>query len=129
MTAVERGRALVARRVPWAHQGIAEEFALDCVLFLCDVLGVQYEARYSRDPHGLTLERELEARFGAPVAEPRAGDVVSMRWGGDARHVALVADHPQGGLSIIHASNSVGCVTEHRLDAKWRRRIVAAYRP
>lgn len=127
MTAIEQGRALVG--VPWVHQGRDPKTGLDCIGFLCQVLQEPHEARYSRDPHGLTLERELEARFGAPVAEPRAGDVVSMRWGGDARHVALVADHPQGGLSIIHASNSVGCVTEHRLDAKWRRRIVAAYRP
>jgi hypothetical protein len=44
----------------------------------------------------------------------------------EEHHLGILADY-RGGLSLIHALRSGG-VREHRLDSKWRARIVAAYR-
>jgi cell wall-associated NlpC family hydrolase len=129
VTSVEIGRELVKAKTLWVHQGRDPVRGLDCVGFICTVMGEPFEPRYGRDPHGNTLDRELEARYGAPVEDLREGDIVSLRWGVAARHVALIANHPEGGLSIIHCSNSVGRVTEQRLDQRWERRIVGIYRP
>jgi hypothetical protein len=52
---------------------------------------------------------------------------VLMRFEGDPTHLAIVGEHPEGGLSIIHAYAFSRKVVEHRLDEKWRSFIVAAY--
>jgi NlpC/P60 family putative phage cell wall peptidase len=44
------------------------------------------------------------------------------------RHLAILANHPEGGLSIIHAYAEAGRVVEHRYSAKWRRRLYGAFR-
>ena len=40
----------------------------------------------------------------------------------------LRVHHPLGGLAMLHAYQPVGCVTEHRFNEKWERRIAGCYR-
>lgn len=142
--ALERMRELVAMQVPFAHQGCTAN-GLDCVGGLRFAL--QYDEpvlNYSRDPINGELERELRRILGAPIfyraniktdpvvtnATLRPLDIVSMHFAGPVRHVGMIGDYPaKGELSLIHTSASIGRVVEHRLDDKWRRRIVGVWRP
>ncbi len=111
--------------VPFAHQGRSRH-GLDCIGLLVLAArdaGAIIEDRldYPRDPNGL-LPVELARQFDA-VAEHQPGDIMLMRFAGEPQHLALCA-----GDTILHSYASIGHVVEHRLDAKWARRIVQAYR-
>lgn len=134
----ERTTAFVteARRylgVPWVHQG--RSFGgIDC-------LGLVVEA--ARVSHGTTVDvRDYTAQAQDETmlqmcqqhlqrimpAELQLGDVVILKYG-NQRHMAIVADHDvPGELTLLHASSHFGRVVEHRLDATWRRLILAAFR-
>lgn len=118
--------------VPWKHQGRDRVRGLDCI-GLCVVcaqdLGwtVRDQSGYPRDPHGNVLEGALREHF-ARVPDMRPGDVVSIRFAGPVRHVAIVGEYMYGGLSLIHSNSRVGKVVEHRLDDHWRNQIVNVYR-
>jgi cell wall-associated NlpC family hydrolase len=88
-------------------------------------------AAYGREPHKDGMRANLIANLGAAVPSDamRAGDVLLMAFTGEPRHVALVSNHPQGGLQIIHTHARVKKVTEHRLDAYWASCISEIYRP
>lgn len=120
---------------PWVHQGRTRA-GLDCVglpvLALRDCgYSLSDVTTYSRNPHGGQLEKHLRAEFGAPVhkADMAAGDIVAMAYKRVIRHVGIIAGYRDGGLSLIHTDQSVGRVTEHRIDAAWLDRIKAVYRP
>jgi cell wall-associated NlpC family hydrolase len=123
--------------VPFRHQGRDPSVALDCIGLLyvstrdigrADLL-VHDKSGYGRNPLAGLLESGLRDAFGEPVADMRAGDVVAMRDKGRAvRHVAILADYPLGGLSLIHTDSKIGRVVEHRLDERWARLIVNTYR-
>ncbi len=111
--------------VPFRHQGRTRH-GVDCIgLVVCAArdIGLTLADRtdYPRDPNGL-LPLEMARQF-APVESPQAGDILLMRFRGEPQHVAIL-----GGAALIHSYASIGRVVEHGLDAKWRRRIVAAYR-
>lgn len=129
--AIARARECVARKVPHVHLGRSMA-GMDCVGLVAYALALDESAvpGYGRDPFAGQLERALRAHFGEPITdEPRAGDVVAMRWGGPIRHVGILADHPDGGLSIIHSVQTVGRATEHGIDHKTKWRIVMVFRP
>lgn len=119
--------------VPFQHQGRTRH-GLDCVglvvlsAVMCGIATGDF-TDYTRDPHHGLLESHLERVFGAPVADIRPGDVVAIDYKGATRHVGIVAEYPGGGLSLIHASHFTRCVTEHRIDDRWMKRIVGVYRP
>lgn len=83
-------------------------------------------AGYSRYPSGDTLKRALdEVLCRTSVGEARAGDVALIRMRGELCHVGLLADHPDGGMSLIHSvAMSPRRVVEQRMLSG---RIVAAY--
>ena len=125
---------LAARRyhgVRFVHRGRLPH-KLDCVGLVWRAYrdcGVELEdfRLYGREAN-LTLWADVtERNLGAPVAGLQPGDVVSMRTLLNPHHVAIVGNHPEG-LSLIHASGEEGRVVEHRLDAKYRARIVNVYR-
>jgi cell wall-associated NlpC family hydrolase len=129
-SAVELARQYVG--VPFRHQGRDPAIGLDCVGLLVVVfraLGhdVRDLAAYARDPHHGLLEQMLVANGGVRVTDPQPGDIALIAFHGVVRHAALVGDHADG-LSLIHTYTGNRCVIEHRLDAKWRRRIVHVYR-
>lgn len=125
--------------VPFRHQGRDLTIGIDCIGFLVwwgTALGMGFVAHdrtdYGIDPSGGLLERYLEVAFGKPIAkgDMRAGDVPAIDYKGVIRHVGVVANHPQGGLSLVHTNQEAGKVTEARIDGKWLdRRIRRVYRP
>jgi cell wall-associated NlpC family hydrolase len=119
--------------VRWVHQGRSRD-GIDC-------LGLVTES--SRVSHGNTVDvRDYTAQAQdetmlqmcqqhmdrVQLSEIQPADVVICKYG-NQRHMAIVGDYlAPGELSLIHASTLFGKVVEHRLDAAWRRLIIAAFR-
>jgi cell wall-associated NlpC family hydrolase len=124
---------------PFRHLGRSGS-AVDCVGFGALVYldcGVQLPVprHYGRKPFRGDLMRLLIEALGepfsrSPLAELQPGDVCTFRFRTEPHHVALIADAPYGGLSMIHADSTPTnrCVVEHRLDDWWRERLTAAFR-
>jgi len=124
---------------PFRHQGRLPGVALDCLGVLI-VTGWHFGMKprsfdhqgYGRQPDGSTMLEECDKHMQRISKEDiREGDVVVMRFDRDPQHVAVVANHPDGGLSIIHAyqpPGGGGKVVEHRLAPHIYDQIVAAYR-
>lgn len=114
---------------PFAHQGRIVGRALDCAGVAVHVAkGVGLEpvepAAYSTMPGGGMLEWWLDSQpFLERATSPQTGDLLLMRFTGEPQHLAVFT-----GENVIHAYQSVGKTVEHRLDDKWRRRIVRIYR-
>lgn len=117
----------------WRHRG-RTPWAVDCIglvavagaksgLQAADVRG------YGREPWDDQLRAGMRERFGEPVEDRQAGDIALIRWAnGEPSHLAVIADHPDGGLSLIHAHNLNG-VVEVSLVGKLAACIVEVYRP
>lgn len=125
---VSAARALIG--TPFRHQGRLPGIALDCagvVIVVADQLGLPYadEYGYARQPSSGRLEAALAIQPGLVriMGEPQAGDVLLMRFASEPQHLGICA-----GESLIHAWEAAGKVVEHRIDAVWKRRIVAIYR-
>ena len=124
---------------PWRHQGRTSR-GIDCLGLVAVAVGsvrpVVDRKGYGRTPYNRELRASLIEHFGPPVPsdELRPGDVVTMKWVGEERHVAIVTDHPEG-LGLIHSyanapgGASVGRVVEHRISSEWLARIVEGFRP
>lgn len=132
---IAAARKCVADRVRFRRTGRNPAVGLDCSGLLVHALTtigrpVIDRQDYGKDPHKDGLRQAVEANLGQPAQGlMQAGDVVLMTIEGAVRHVGLVANHPQGGLSLIHAYGVKRRVVEHGLDKTWRGRIVAVYRP
>ena len=131
-TIVQAARQLIGK--PFRHRGRGPVY-YDCggvVAHACIAAGIVPHdiALYGREPHNDGLRSAMVATFGDPVdaATMRAGDVLLMRFVEHPHHLAIVGDHPAGGLSMIHADGSVGRVVEHRIDSMWAGRIIEVYR-
>ena len=105
-----RCRAVLGLGTPFRHQGRGD--ALDCVGLAFQVardLGLEPEDRaaYGRQPHGLELKRELDARLPQVAKEAmQPGDVVLIAWRRlMPAHAAILGDGPDGTLSLIHVSS------------------------
>lgn len=120
--------------VPWRHQG-RDRRGIDCAGLIVNVgksLGLlHYDTiDYARWPNSDRLVQLCEENGDhIPVAQVLAGDVVLMKFRGDPTHLGILGDYEPvpGQLSLIHSYNIAGKVVEHVLDAKWRKRLVAAY--
>jgi hypothetical protein len=90
---------------------------------------------YGRHPYNRTMQTRLTEWFGPAVDRaPIPGDCVTLRWTGEEHHVAMVTDHPDHRIGIIHCyagapGEAKGRVVEHGMDAVWLRRIVEVYSP
>lgn len=122
---------------PFLHQGRDPAIGIDCVglVALCvrdcglsHLLSHDFTSYHRNPAHG-ELERRLRAALGAPVTGGlRPGDVVSMSFAGQTRHVGVIGAAPDGRPSLIHTYNKPAKVIEHGIDDKWRRRITGIYR-
>lgn len=117
------------------HRGRSEN-GMDCLgLVLLSLAAVGRNAAderlYQRDPEadGQKLRAALNAHFGPLVRDLSAGCVVLMQWHQNPNHVALIADYPHGGFSVIHALAHEKRVVEQRLAGPWPRRIRGVWRP
>lgn len=118
----------------WRHRG-RKPWAVDCVGLLKlagDAAGLQLvdQRVYGREPWEDQLRKAMRDHFGDPVASPwRPGDVALIRWNkGEPSHVAIVGDHPNGGLTLIHAHNLHG-VVECSLSGPFIHCVLEVYRP
>lgn len=123
----------------WRHHG-RDAGGLDCVGLLIVVarsLGLvpgatldeidRQVAGYPRYPRGDMLRRLLLEHL-RPVDVTRPADVLLFRIDAEPQHVAVVAEHPSGTFSIVHAyAPRPHRVIETILDDTWRRRMVAAF--
>lgn len=121
--------------VPFEHQGRSRA-GIDCAGLVIEVareVGL-IDARwnvtgYLARPDGQSLralcERNLE-----PAGAPVPGGVVLVAWlRGPPQHLGIVAEHPLGGLTIVHADGRrARAVVEQRLVVSRALQLVAAYR-
>ena len=118
---------------PWRHQGRLRGVAVDCgglVIRVGRELGLlDFDTRaYGRIPDGQQLRALCEQHLvPKPVAHAAPGDVLLMRFTRHPQHLAIVGDRGDP-FSLIHAYADAGACVEHGTDARWLRRIVAAYR-
>lgn len=130
---VAAARALKGAR--WRHRG-RKPWAVDCiglVLLAGRGAGVEFQDQkgYGREPWEDLLRQGMRQRFGEPVGADdwRPGDVALIRWHKqEPSHVGILADHRDGGLSIIHVHNLHG-VVEHSLSGPYLDCIEEVYRP
>ncbi|MFY9326484.1 MAG: NlpC/P60 family protein [Georgfuchsia sp.] len=118
-------RAYVDAETPFMHQGRGLH-GLDCIgliVVAARQIGISIGDRtdYPRDPNGL-LQPALTSQMLA-VDHWMPGDVLLMRFGTEPQHVGIFT-----GTTLIHAYSSARKVVEHRIDARWSRRVVYAYR-
>ncbi len=114
------------------HQGRVPGTGLDCVglvLWVGRTLAlIDHEVtNYPRLPHPERLFAHARAAGLRRIPRERAtgGDIACLAFARDPQHVGLLTEEARG---MIHACARVGRVIEHRLDAHWRRRIVACFR-
>jgi hypothetical protein len=129
---VMAARALKGTR--WRHRG-RKPWAVDCVgLVVLSAraanLRIDDAMHYGREPWEDRLRRELRERFGDPVQDAwQSGDITLICWRkGEPSHVAIIGDHPNGGLTLIHSNNLHG-VVECSLSGYHRECVIEVYRP
>lgn len=125
---------------PWQHQAALRGVGCDCTGLVRGVISAfralpheLEQMSYARTPDGVTLLRLCREHLAeVPAGEAAPGDVLVFSYGAGPQHLGIAADYLHGGLSLIHALDQPGTkrgrVVEHRLDAAWRARIVAAFR-
>lgn len=142
LTLAERERFIASARsrvgTPFRHIGRSTR-GVDCVglvvLALAEVGREVADRRfYGRNPEKDGLREACVAHFGPPVRDMQAGDVALLAWvdaihNARVNHVAVLFDHPNGGLAMVHALAQAKRVIEHRVDDVWRGRIVEVFRP
>ena len=129
---VATARSLKGAR--WRHRG-RKPWAVDCIgLVVLSLQGagveaIEDETRYGREPWDNRLRAGLQRRFGTPVEDWRPGDIALIRFRQDEpSHVGIIAEHPDGGLTLIHAHNVRG-VVEVSLSGPYLQWLVEVYRP
>lgn len=122
------------KAVQFRHQGRTLK-GLDCIGLLTwafSQTGFDLNDRtdYGKLPAHRKLYESLKEHFGDPVSgDLQVGDIVTMDWGSEECHVALVTDHPDYGLGLIHSYASAGHVIEHGLTEHERKLITSVFRP
>lgn len=134
------GRAWVAARVKWRHQGFTRR-GCDCIgliggvaaeLGITDAWTSQQALRfkgYGRLPQA-NLIYQACAEFLDPVTpkeSAREGDILLLRFDGDPQHFAFLSRR-DGVDYMVHAWIFARRVVENRIDELWRSRLVCAYR-
>ncbi len=131
--------AIVAEDRSWLgtrfhHQGRLRGVGVDCaglVVQVAQALGLSEFDRtdYTPLPDGAMLQAACESQMHRlALAEIQPGDVLLLKFDRHPQHLAIVGDHPLGGLSLIHAYAPARKVVEVRLDEGWRQQVMAAYR-
>lgn len=121
----------------WHHQQSCKGVGCDCIGLISGVgreLGFASAKAFRNDPRfkgygrvpDVAMTRAAIAEYLDPVDVAQSGDVLFMN------HEKQVIPHHFGIVSgpdyMIHAWAGARKVTEHRIDEKWRKRIVAAFK-
>lgn len=114
---------------PFHHQGRVKGSGVDCiglVTGVAKILGLSdYDNTvYSRHPDGAMLMGELEKHLEQiPIENAVPGDILVFRIRKYPQHLALMTD-----VGMIHTNQKIGRVVENHLDARWKKRIYAAFK-
>jgi NlpC/P60 family putative phage cell wall peptidase len=122
---------------PFRHQASLKGVGVDCiglVTGVADELGFP-EAKawrsdlnyrgYGRQPEPIKLIRACN-EYMDKISNPTVGDVLLFAFQSLPMHFGIiVSENPR---YIVHAYSPLGHVAEHRMDEKWDRRVVGAYR-
>lgn len=114
---VREARDLIG--VKWRHRG-RKPWAVDCIGLIAVSAarsGVPFEDEkmYGREPWDDQIRKGARRRWGEPlkVSQARAADIAVVRWyKAEPSHLGIIADHPDGGLSIIHAHMIHGVIEQ-----------------
>ena len=120
-------------KTKFVHQGRCSKVGLDCA-GLCVVtlnkLGIEafdssgYHTTPSEGQFISTVEMNCDL---ISFEEIKEGDFLTFGFGSEAQHIAIVTEiEPK--VKIIHSLSRVGYVTEHDLDATWKRLLKRCYR-
>jgi cell wall-associated NlpC family hydrolase len=108
----------------YKYAGRSPQTGFDCSGFTSFVLG-QYEVKVS--PASRTQATEGQA---VPLDKVKAGDLVffsSAGKGGRVTHVAMVVDHTEEGIFVIHSTNTRGVIVENITTSRyWKPKILFA---
>jgi cell wall-associated NlpC family hydrolase len=140
-TSIKRADIVAAARsyigVPFVHQGRTKVHGLDCLGLIWAVakdVGYDYQMRndYTPAPHSDLLVNGVNAALVKParqgVSKLMPGDII-LSWiaaPGQPQHFAMIGEL-FGQLSIIHAFQKVGYVTETRLVDFWAKHYVSTH--
>lgn len=120
-------------KTKFVHQGRCSKVGLDCA-GLCVIslkkIGIEaFDASgYHTSPNEGVFISTVEKNCNLiSFEELKAGDFLTFGFGSEAQHIAIVTEvEPK--VKIIHALSRVGYVTEHDLDATWKRMLKRCYR-
>ena len=123
---VAAARALLG--VPFRHQGRDPVHGVDCIglaVLAARAIGLNPPDRtdYPRQPTGQLAPALAGYLQPIDLADVKPGDLYLLAFAHEPMHLGIATD-----IGLLHTFSQVGRVVEHGLDAKWRRRIVAAYR-
>jgi cell wall-associated NlpC family hydrolase len=129
---VREARGLIG--VKWRHRG-RKPWAVDCIGLIAlaaerSHVPFEDERGYGREPWDDQIRKGCRKRWGMPIErrDARAADIAVVRWyKAEPSHLGIIADHPDGGLSIIHAHLIHG-VIEQGIDDNMLECIVEVYR-
>jgi NlpC/P60 family putative phage cell wall peptidase len=122
---------------PWHHQAALRSVGADCIGLIAgvaDALGMREAVQwrndlrfrgYGRMPDPKKLIEACSLYLDRLSREPLPGDILLMAFMREPTHFAIVSQEVP--RRMIHAYEPIGRVTEHVIDAHWKRRIVAAY--
>lgn len=126
--------------VKFRHQGRTLK-GVDCIGVIAlsfAALGYEIHDRvdYGKLPAQRKLAAAMEEHFGPPVhvapvtvEQLQPGDVIAMSWGEEEAHVALVVDHPEYRVGVVHAYKNSLRVIEHGVIQPFADKILGVYRP
>lgn len=121
---------------PWLHQACVKGVGVDCLHFVAGVgrnVGASEAAQFFATPawHNYGRHPDAAALFAGcdaiadsiPIGQAQPGDALVLTCGRHPMHFGILTTPD----SLIHAYYGAG-VVEHRIDERWRKRIVRAYR-
>ena len=112
---------------PFKHQGRVKGRGVDCaglIVGVAKALDIEDYTftGYGREPNKGMLESEI-AKYCIPMPKPMPGCILVFRFAYEPQHLAIYTDQN----TIIHAYQKARKCIEHRLDDKWRNRLVSCW--
>ena len=118
---------------PHVHQARIRGVGVDCiglVVGVASALGFASAAAFLASPYGSYSSHPNVAALDAACAAflvrthtRQPGDILLMQFIGEPQHFGILTAMDY----VIHAYAPARAVVEHRIDQRWRRRIVRAY--
>ncbi len=116
---------------PYLHQARLKHIGIDCAGLIIEVAkeaGIYEEGSdysdYSRIPDGKTLQEQLNKyAIIKNKSDLKEADIILFKLLDNPQHLGIYL----GNNLIIHSYSTAEKVVIHRLDEKWKKRIVAIY--